>query len=1264
MTRPSSVLNGTRPRPIGGRNLGEFLEPEDAEEIQQARLARIAERPSSAAPPASSPNGSPAGTNAEPNGNPSPATAQRLPPVASSAASNQAAAGRVVSGRGQDRYDYPYEPDDSYQSWAESFAPPPAVSAAPRAPAPATTFTSEPSATSTAPPATDIDLETDHGSTQLRFNVNQQAFVAPPPAQLALTATASAAATVATPPASAVYIGERPADVAWLTGRETALVNVRTDFEAQRARAQTQVPSFGGLAGPGWLAFSPTVDHNGSELSPAAGQLVVEVRDPNAPAEYGGDENGSYASTPSQRYVFDEAAFPQYYQAESNARPDSALQTLARNYNTDAASLLSQHPEMWAIATSDHAIDAGPAQAGRAMGSLQMLAPIEMTLADPQNAALIKAYGGTPEPATSPIALEQVRIYGAERYAQMCRLSNAMQAVRDQYSQAVEQAVNSGAGPGWSLQPKTVSQQVGMSGDNDVYADVVVMQPTFDVDAFTTWYEAQGGLSNKAFKDFYGASLTMPGSEGGGSGEDRIAATPSSTTFANAHWQMTGFGGALQHTDLTSIDLNNHPDLNDDAYVGFDPVSGWMTPTANLHQKQDWLFTAAIVAMVVVVSCVTYGAASTWATGAGYGAVATGAIAGGAAGAAGSFVSGAMNDNLTLKGVLQGALSGALAGAATGALNAGFIVPAGSVAPGTVGGCIANFTVNTAVQALMQGKITDQMLLTSLATAAGTTLAVNLADGIDKAVKAGTMSATEAFAAQALAKMMTAAVRAMASPDDPGYAFANALLSEVMQPLGDAARDAGAARWGNAGVDQRNGLDLQSDDAHDAKAAQQSDDILARRADEIAAANGLNPTVLPDGRLQYADGSIKTPSVNGEDGSAFGDDLIAPSPGAAPGRGFWNSQNQWVPDSNGGVVPVGVITPSRYALTDVPDGLQSKFGPIRAAWDHVGQGYWVVPTDADGGFRIMSPPDGYQVPSRASFDVRALANGFGQTIIAVPAGMIDLMKASVDGYAMAADMLAGGGGDVALRSRLVQGLRDGSITWGTVLRDGVDASPVGFLINAAGGDYEAAGGSLAGTGVGLAAGPAATRLLAELNGLPLLGADVVGGAQAVAARFQQVRDFFAGTQVSDDVVARIANNFGREGDAFTMAAEQMAAARDAGWVLPSGRVWYPDGYAVPGTEFQTVLSPGMRLDRYGGTSRDSSFLSPTDVSIEQRALKPSANLAVRDEYVVIREFTVEQSNVMPWFGKPGMGVQFNTDFGVGKSIADLVELGFIKKVGP
>jgi filamentous hemagglutinin len=50
--------------------------------------------------------------------------------------------------------------------------------------------------------------------------------------------------------------------------------------------------------------------------------------------------------------------------------------------------------------------------------------------------------------------------------------------------------------------------------------------------------------------------------------------------------------------------------------------------------------------------------------------------------------------------------------------------------------------------------------------------------------------------------------------------------------------------------------------------------------------------------------------------------------------------------------------------------------------------------------------------------------------------------------------------------------------------------------------------------------------------------------------------------------------------------------------------------------------------------------------------------------VVLKAFPVEQSNVMPWFGKPGMGVQFNTNVGVKLSVPQLIEDGFIKRVGP
>ncbi|MFJ9535136.1 hemagglutinin repeat-containing protein [Herbaspirillum sp. NPDC101396] len=163
-----------------------------------------------------------------------------------------------------------------------------------------------------------------------------------------------------------------------------------------------------------------------------------------------------------------------------------------------------------------------------------------------------------------------------------------------------------------------------------------------------------------------------------------------------------------------------------------------------------------------------------------------------------------------------------------------------------------------------------------------------------------------------------------------------------------------------------------------------------------------------------------------------------------------------------------------------------------------------------------------------------------------------------------------------------------------------------------------------------------------------------------------VTEFFAsqGINIPLDAAARIANNFGRDGDSFTAAVAQMAAAKEAGWVNSSGRTWWPPGSGdVPGTAFQTTLTVGTKLDRYGGTTSSSSFLAPVGTSLEQRALSPGTNLAVRDEFIVIKPLPVEQSNVMPWFGQPGMGVQFDTSKGVQMTIEELVKQGYLKKVG-
>jgi hypothetical protein len=65
------------------------------------------------------------------------------------------------------------------------------------------------------------------------------------------------------------------------------------------------------------------------------------------------------------------------------------LKALAMCYETDAATLLTQQPTLWTLATKDHALNAGPAPAGRAMGDAAQLGLLDLYMADPQIAALM-----------------------------------------------------------------------------------------------------------------------------------------------------------------------------------------------------------------------------------------------------------------------------------------------------------------------------------------------------------------------------------------------------------------------------------------------------------------------------------------------------------------------------------------------------------------------------------------------------------------------------------------------------------------------------------------------------------------------------------------------------------------------------------------------------------------------------------------------------------------------------------------------------------
>ena len=364
---------------------------------------------------------------------------------------------------------------------------------------------------------------------------------APPEAAPAVTQPLTAPLTPATSALTATaaitgYTGERPADPAWLAAREAALIAVRSDYQSAVAQAQTNPGTFGNVE-PGWVPASLVTDESGRTIS-ASSAALVNLSDPNAPAVIIGWNEGSplYGQPAGTLYEFNEPAFAASYQAQAAKQAGSPLQALAGLYGSadsaDATALLARHPDLWHIATHDHALNAGPAKAGFAMGNPSQLGMTDLYLADPQISALVSAYGGSVAPATGAIALEQVRLYGPQRYDQLSRLGNAMQSVRDQYGNALTQAQLSNAGPGWSERTRTTTTTDESGAQTQTSTERV-----FDPDAFTAWYTRQPGLSNQAFGDFYGASHTQYASDESG------RTVTSGISFDNANWSMAGVGG-------------------------------------------------------------------------------------------------------------------------------------------------------------------------------------------------------------------------------------------------------------------------------------------------------------------------------------------------------------------------------------------------------------------------------------------------------------------------------------------------------------------------------------------------------------------------------------------------------------------------------------------------------------------------------------------------------------------------------------------------
>jgi RHS repeat-associated protein len=100
---------------------------------------------------------------------------------------------------------------------------------------------------------------------------------------------------------------------------------------------------------------------------------------------------------------------------------------------------------------------------------------------------------------------------------------------------------------------------------------------------------------------------------------------------------------------------------------------------------------------------------------------------------------------------------------------------------------------------------------------------------------------------------------------------------------------------------------------------------------------------------------------------------------------------------------------------------------------------------------------------------------------------------------------------------------------------------------------------------------------------------------------------------------------------------------------------YPGNMGFLGEPETTVLQEGTLIDRYG--SETGKFVSPAGTPREMRSLAPWSSSEL-STYKVVRPITVKAGPVQPWFGHPGMGMQYQLQ----QSVRDLVNSEALKVV--
>jgi hypothetical protein len=105
---------------------------------------------------------------------------------------------------------------------------------------------------------------------------------------------------------------------------------------------------------------------------------------------------------------------------------------------------------------------------------------------------------------------------------------------------------------------------------------------------------------------------------------------------------------------------------------------------------------------------------------------------------------------------------------------------------------------------------------------------------------------------------------------------------------------------------------------------------------------------------------------------------------------------------------------------------------------------------------------------------------------------------------------------------------------------------------------------------------------------------------------------------------------------------------------------WPSNRGFHGNPLDVTLDRGVTIDRYG--DRGGTFASPKGTPFGERALPASYETTQPYEvYAVNKPIPgVKMGVAEPWFGQPGMGVQYELPM----SVQDLIDKGFLSVVKP